>query len=759
MMFIGIPLHSQSNEGTEFWFTFLEHRDQTNNRVCMITSKYNATGIIEMPSTGWSQNVNITANTVQIISIPGQAEMLSNETVDETAVRVTMNVPSSVYIHQYHEYRSDATLVLPVPALGTEYYIMSYTPYQTDGIHYPSEFAIVSVEDETEIELNNSVATESGRPKGSTWKIQLNKGKTYQVHGATSNDDLTGTHLKANKPICVFSGNRWTQVPRGKGNRDNLLEQMPPVDSWGREFVMVSTKNTVRDIYRFLSATDGNIIEIYNKGNVLNQSFTLNKGNWREIELDSSTRYVRSSQPILLAQFLVGGDYNGHKPGSGPGPQGIGDPAMVVLNSLEQYRDTVTLYNSPFEFIIENYINIVMKSRDTSTFLLDGLPLLNYNARFRTIGPNDEFAFAQIDVNSGPHTLIGGGCGVIAIAYGYGYAESYAYGGGANYTKINRLPIPDGGCLNDTIIFKTGLPENRYAVEWDFGNGNHSTMHNDTQSYHQLGKYTVKLKYTNLCLNTTDSVSKDIFITLRRDLIASGDTIVCVGDSVFLRASDKPGAKYYWTGTNHYFSIEQNPILANITKIQEGVYLVEGTLLGCASYPGQVVVEVNINPVPDLGKDTFYCSETGYISLKPGLFSSYTWQDGYSGSDYIVRKEGEYAVKVEDTYGCLGYDTVFVAEKCPVRLYVPNAFSPNGDNINDFFKPVLLYYTAYKLEIFDRWGDLLFQTDDPETGWNGRVNDQAAMPAVYVYVIHYSGYDEFGSHHNNIKAGDFTLVR
>ncbi len=725
----------------------------------MITSKYNASGIIEFPAIGWSQNINIAANTVQIITIPPEAEMLSDESVDETAVHVVTDVPSSVYIHQYHQFRSDASLVLPVPALGNNYYIMSYTPYEDQGELFPSEFAIVAVEDETDIEITTAANTQAGKLKSDKWKITLNKGQTYQVHGAGVDDDLTGTFVSAQKPIAIFSGNRWVQVPRGCGNRDNLLEQMPPIDSWGRDFVMVPTKNTTNDIFRILTATDNTVIEIYDKGNVLNQTLNLNKGNWRELRMDANARYVKSSQPILVAQFLVGGECNGHSKSGGSNSLGIGDPSMVLLNSVEQYRDTVTLYNSPYEQIIENYINIVMKAQDTSTFQLDGLPLKNYNAQFQTVGPKDNFAYAQIDVNSGPHTLIGGGCGVIAIAYGYGQAESYAYGGGANFTKINNLPLPDGGCLNDSIHFKSGLPENRYTVDWDFRNGIHSSLHNVTQVFNQLGTFPVTLKYTNLCLDKTDSITKDIFITLRRDLVASGDTTVCVGDSVFLYATDKINATYNWTGPNQFTSIEENPIIAGIALNQQGIYKVTGVLKGCASYPKEVKVDVKENPVPDLGRDTFFCTETGFITLNPGSFTRYVWQDGSGSFNYLVQKQGLYFVQVENEYNCVGYDSIFVSYKCPVSIFIPNAFSPNGDNINDFFRPVINNAITYKLEIFDRWGNLIFINNDPETGWNGRFNEQPMNSGVFVYVIQYSGYDEHGVLHQYVKSGDVTLIR
>ncbi len=751
LLFVSDDLKGQSNEGTEFWFTFLEHRDRANKRVCMISSKYDITGIIEMSSIGWRQSFTVAANTVQIISIPAEAEMLSSEVIDETAVQVTTSGPSSVYIHQYNQMRSDASLVLPVTAIGKDYYIMSYNPYTTNGEVYPSEYAIVSIEDNTEISLMSSATTRRGMTRGSSKNIILNRGQTYQVHGATINDDLTGTYIKSNKAVSVFGGNRWVQVPNGCGNRDNLLEQMPPVDSWGREFVMVPSKNTTSDIFRIISAVDNTLIELYDKGQNLNQRFSLNRGNWKELRLDNKARYVKASHAVLVAQFLVGGDCNGNNR--------QGDPSMVILNSLEQYRDTVTIYNSPFEIITENFLNVTMKTQDTATFQLDNRPLGFYNTSFQSIGPNDDFAYAQIEVQDGPHTLIGGGCGVIAIAYGYGFAESYAYGGGANFTKINNLPLPEGACLNDTVFFDSGLPKDRYSVVWDFGNGQSSTEHKDTQIYNQLGMYSLKLKFTNLCLNITDSIEKPFNVILRKDLVAFGDTSVCAGSTVFLHASDKPGSKFIWKGPDNFISTDKDPFLQNIRFVQSGIYEVVGIQNGCASYPQQVKIAVVENPVPDLGRDTFLCLEKGHLILNSAPYLNPIWQDGSRNFQYEVTKEGLYSLSIENETGCLGFDSIYIDDICPVSLYVPNAFSPNGDNINDFFKAEIRHYTSFHLEIYDRWGELIYSTDDPEAGWNGRFQDQPMLPGVYVYAIKYSGFDDQLTFHNKTKAGDFTLIR
>lgn len=75
----------------------------------------------------------------------------------------------------------------------------------------------------------------------------------------------------------------------------------------------------------------------------------------------------------------------------------------------------------------------------------------------------------------------------------------------------------------------------------------------------------------------------------------------------------------------------------------------------------------------------------------------------------------------------------------PPKVYIPNAFSPNGDGINDEFKvetgDVLLY--EFNLKVFNRWGTLMFETDDYSRGWNGRFKNEVLQPDVFVYSVQY----------------------
>jgi hypothetical protein len=145
---------AQSNEGTRFHFAFLEHIDVgRNNMVAMITSKFATNGIIEMPLLGWKQSFSVAPNQVTLITLPKTAETVGSENISYNGILITSDKNVSVYIHQYYNNRSEASLVLPDDALGTDYYAIAYKTFQQGNNVYPSELLIVAVKDDTEIEI------------------------------------------------------------------------------------------------------------------------------------------------------------------------------------------------------------------------------------------------------------------------------------------------------------------------------------------------------------------------------------------------------------------------------------------------------------------------------------------------------------------------------------------------------------------------------------------------------------------------------
>jgi len=490
-------LSAQSNEDTNLWFGFMEHIDFGRaTMVVMITSKQNTSGTVTLPLLNWSTSFTVAANQVEIIQLPPDAETLGAETITQTGVQILSEVPVSAYIHQYFNFRSEASIVLPIDAISTEYFVMSYSGVQQGGTNYLSEFLIVATENETAVTINPSDQTKSSKSPNSPFTVILNRGESYQVQAANASSDLTGSHILSDKKIAVFGGNSWTQVPRTCGTRDNLLEQMYPVSTWGRQVVTVSSDQTNFDVFRILASEDNTVVEVQGS---TTRSFTLNRGDWSEYQ-SSEANFIVGDKPILVAQYLVGQNCNGHI---------YGDPSMVLLNSIEQTRDTVTLFNSSFQEIEENYINVITRTDDTDIIIFDGQPLIEQGITFSQVGVNGEFSFARVNVQAGAHTISSDGCGVMATAYGYGFAESYAYSGGASFSSINVNPIPDGGCLNDTVFFDTGLSENGYNFRWDLGDGNSTTDAKFEHFYPNLGAYLYKFVRENL-FSSVEGFSKKI---------------------------------------------------------------------------------------------------------------------------------------------------------------------------------------------------------------------------------------------------------
>ena len=69
------------------------------------------------------------------------------------------------------------------------------------------------------------------------------------------------------------------------------------------------------------------------------------------------------------------------------------------------------------------------------------------------------------------------------------------------------------------------------------------------------------------------------------------------------------------------------------------------------------------------------------------------------------------------------------------RLFIPDAFTPNGDGLNDIFKPSTIGLKEYDFEIYNRWGENIYSSNGPEAGWNGSFKGNSAPQGVYVYLL------------------------
>ena len=161
-----------------------------------------------------------------------------------------------------------------------------------------------------------------------------------------------------------------------------------------------------------------------------------------------------------------------------------------------------------------------------------------------------------------------------------------------------------------------------------------------------------------------------------------------------------------------------------------------------------------------LRSDTTVCfDKTLYLQAPRGL-TDWTWSDGSKKLQLPVAAQGTYTLVGATDY-CTFSDSVTVSFYTCVEClpYPPNVFSPNDDGINDEWHVFLnCRWADYHLEVYDRWGSLVFAADDPEITWDGRIRDREASAGVYVWRMRWSG-ELFGLPKTWDYVGDVTIVR
>lgn len=181
----------------------------------------------------------------------------------------------------------------------------------------------------------------------------------------------------------------------------------------------------------------------------------------------------------------------------------------------------------------------------------------------------------------------------------------------------------------------------------------------------------------------------------------------------------------------------------NVTNI--GTYSVIATdENGCKGTDTTTIQKINPLPVKFLLADTSIC-EYESLLLKPlNSYNKYAWSNGENKQSITVKKPGIYWLEVTDMNACIGRDTIVVSpKKCMAGFFAPTAFTPNGDNLNDSFAPLIFgNVVSYRFTIFNRWGEVVFQTTEARKGWDGTFKGHLEPSAVFSWICTYQLEDE-----------------
>lgn len=245
-----------------------------------------------------------------------------------------------------------------------------------------------------------------------------------------------------------------------------------------------------------------------------------------------------------------------------------------------------------------------------------------------------------------------------------------------------------------------------------------------TFNANQAGIYWVAA--ANVCGMALDSIVVDYTPLISIDL--GNDTTICDGDQVLLNSGLSSGTVTWQDGSVGYTYLATD----------QGLYTAEYNANGCI-FSDQIFITLDQSGVVDLGEDLLVCNgEQALISVSDD-HDSYAWSTGSSEHSIVVNSPGVYSVIATNSCGSTTDSILVTYEECFCILFVPNSFTPDNDNLNETFGAVAdCPLSKYQLQIFDRWGEVIFESNDINTQWDATYRGRPVQDGIYTYKIWYS---------------------
>ncbi len=293
-------------------------------------------------------------------------------------------------------------------------------------------------------------------------------------------------------------------------------------------------------------------------------------------------------------------------------------------------------------------------------------------------------------------------------------------------------------CANTPLTLNAGA--NRKSYQWSTG---------DTTQYKSIrnaGFYSVTVTDANNC-KTSDTIRIVQIYTLPYFNWTTA-TVLCGKDSLILTVPSDMQAIEWQDGSAG----------ASYTINQPGVYWASvKDKNGCRNSDTLTINQQIKQPEGGLPKDTTLCSYQSLLLAPSASFISYHWSTGETNSSITIHKSGVYEVQVEDKYECYWQlSTKIFTKDCYSAVRFPTAFSPDGNGLNDVFKPkVFGSLTSFRMELYNRWGQKVFESTDAERGWSGTVNGMQEPNGTYIWNVVY----QLAGGNRTKESGLFVLIR
>ena len=380
------------------------------------------------------QTFTVTKGQVQLITVHQDYRLHQTE-LSSKGISINANHDIMVYGINKEKYSDDGFLALPTDAIGMEYYTASYSP-----AYYWTVMLVVGVHNQTQVSIRladnaNVTVTYAGKTyHGNDWiNVTINKFDTFEIHSV---GDLTGSYILANNSVSVLSGNRKTTVGDKGGSRDHLVEQLLPVQSWGKNFALIPLPSrTTGDEYRFIACQDNTTIianATIGTKHIQNVTLIQKAGQFVQLHYTSNTyAHVTSDKPIMVMQYAD----------TQHGKGDLADPAMITVTPIEQYAADYTFTTPRYSLgNYSNYFSFVINRSRKGGLRIDGHPI--GNAHYHGI-PGTHLVAGYVKISVGTHTVSHTNPKTVFGGFLFGRAklESYGFPVGLLLAPINNVSM------------------------------------------------------------------------------------------------------------------------------------------------------------------------------------------------------------------------------------------------------------------------------------------------------------------------------
>ena len=618
-----------------------------------------------------------------------------------------------------------------VSCLGTpQYFTITINPQPT--VSDPNDLVLCNGTSTTQVNFVGTVPGTIFDWTNSNPTIGLGSNGTGNISSFTSNNSTFSPNIGVVSVTPIYTNLGVTCI----GNPESLTITVNPIPNVvdPADQVVCNNSNTASII--FTGNVSGTVYNWTNSNNSI--GLTSNgTGNINAFNAINTTTLPVTSVISVSSSYTNGG--------------------VTCLGNTETFtiivNPSATLTTQPIQICSNENTNLNLSSSIPSTFSWQANNNINVQGETYGAVQNSSYINDILINNTNLPEIVNYSVSILNTQYGCS--------SGPFILPVTVNPLPDVQfnpintllCDLSPISFQnTTLGNNTY--NWNFGDGGNSILQNPTYTYLNNGTYNVVLTATDNITGCKDSINHPIEILDSPPVgFVVSNNIGCeILDAVFTDTVNTPNTNLFWDFGDGITSNQNN--FVDHQYIDTGCFNVTLTvtsLNGCTSSQTiQNMVCVDQKPIADFSTDNlnYLIGNSQVIFNNTSQNASwYNWHfgDGDSSSStnptHIYGGIGEYLITLYaySNNGCYDSTTVTINVDNDVLIYVPNTITVDGDGINDIFFPVLgeaFLKDTYHLKIYDRWGELVFESFNYEVGWNGSYAGKfKAQDGTYTWVI------------------------